>query len=355
MSPLSGLAELLPFSPAFNGRPPTPASASVSRSLPVTESAGPVSGRPPAQGPAGSARERAQEAPAVPLTTLDDLWFQVSGTVCNLRCTHCFISCSPENDSFWFLSREEVREALEASVEQGVKAYYFTGGEPFMNRDILGILEDTLALGPATVLTNATVLPERRVEALARLAADSRYTLELRVSLDGTTAEMNDAIRGEGSFRRAMEGVERLVAAGFLPIITCMRSWPEEDTPRILADFRTLLAGVGYDRARIKILPPLQMGAEAERTGGYRPYERVTQEMMEGFDADQLLCARSRLVTAQGVWTCPILLETESARLGDTLEEAVEAPAVLSEPACWTCYRSGAICSNLPVGTDTDR
>jgi len=318
----------------------------VSRPLPVTL---------PEASPAERSVAAEPPAPTVPLTALDDLWFQVSGTVCNLRCSHCFISCSPENDSFWFLSRKQVREALEDSVRHGVKEYYFTGGEPFMNRDILGILEDTLALGPATVLTNATVLPGRRVEALAELAAASPYTLELRVSLDGTTVETNDAIRGEGAFRRALQGMERLVAAGFLPIVTCMRSWPEEDTSRVLADFRELLAGIGYDRARIKILPPLQMGQEAERTGGYRPHERVTHAMMQGFDADQLLCSRSRLVTARGVWTCPILLDTASARLGDGLDEAAEAPAVLSEPACWTCYRSGAICSNLPVGAETDR
>ena len=327
----------------------------VTRALPVLPS-GDV--RPGADLPSSSRPDEERppaDAPRLPLTALDDLWFQVAGTVCNLRCRHCFISCSPDNHSFWFLSREQVREALEASVRHGVKEYYFTGGEPFMNREMPGILEDTLALGPATVLTNATLMPPRLVEGLADLARGSRYTLELRVSLDGTTPEANDEIRGEGAFARAMEGVERLVAAGFVPIVTCMRSWPEEETEQVLDDFRRLLAGVGYDRARIKILPPLQIGAEAERSGGYRPYERVTREMMEGFDTDLLLCSRARLVTARGVWVCPILLDYDSGRLGDTLDEAAEAPAVLSEQACWTCYRSGSICANTSMGGDSDR
>jgi len=113
----------------------------------------------------GLLRAAAADAPAVPLTALDQLWFQVSGTVCNLRCAHCFISCSPDNQDFWFMGRERVREHLEASVALGVKEYYFTGGEPFMNREILGILEDALALGPTTVLTNGTLLPPRTVDA----------------------------------------------------------------------------------------------------------------------------------------------------------------------------------------------
>ncbi len=295
------------------------------------------------------------DSPAVALESLDELWFQVSGTVCNLRCKHCFISCAPDNHSFWFMSREQVAEALEDSVQLGVKEYYFTGGEPFMNPDMDGILADTLALGPATVLTNATLMPPRRVEALARLSADSLYTLELRVSLDGITREMNDAIRGEGAFDRCVEGIRRLVAEGFLPIITCMRSWPEEETEGYLEGFRELLASLGYARPRIKILPPLLMGEEAKRTRGYDETERVTHEMLHGFDLSQLLCTKARLVTARGVYTCPILLESPSARLGDTLPEAAQRPARLRESACYTCYLSGAICSNTPSSAGGDR
>ena len=296
---------------------------------------------------AGFAGDHA-EAPTVELRALDQLWFQVAGTVCNLRCNHCFISCSPDNHSFWFMTREEVKDALEASVRLGVKEYYFTGGEPFMNRDILGILEDALALGPTTVLTNATLLPQRTVEALAARSADSPYTLELRVSIDGVTAEMNDAIRGAGSFARAIDAVGRLTSAGFLPIITTMQTWPDSETDRILGDFRSVLGEVGYDRPRLKILPPLRIGAEVARERGYDDFERVTSDMMEEYPAELLLCSGARLVTASGVWACPILLDYDSGRLADTLDEAAAAPAVLAEQACYTCWVNGAICSNMP-------
>ena len=289
------------------------------------------------------------DAPRVELRALDQLWFQVAGTVCNLRCTHCFISCAPDNHSFWFLDREDVRTALETSVDLGVKEYYFTGGEPFMHREMIDILRDTLALGPATVLTNATLLPERTVRQLATLAEGTPYSLELRVSLDGVTAEVNDAIRGIGAFARCLGGIERLVAAGFLPIVTTMQSWPDSETDRVLSAFRRLLGEVGYDRPRLKILPPLLIGEEALRSRGYEDFERVTPEMMNGYDADLLLCSSARLVTTRGVYACPILLETPSARLGDSLADAVTVPARLSEQACYTCYLSGSICSNMPA------
>jgi molybdenum cofactor biosynthesis enzyme MoaA len=286
--------------------------------------------------------------PQVALRALDQLWFQVSGTVCNLRCGHCFISCSPENHSFWFMSREEIAQHLADSARLGVKEYYFTGGEPFMNHEMLGILEDTLAYGPATVLTNATLLPQRTVDALAALSSASAYTLELRMSIDGVSAEMNDAIRGPGTFDRAVEAVGRLVAADFLPIITTMQSWADADTDRVLEAFREVLASVGYDRPRLKILPPLRIGAEAERDRPYSTVEFVDQEMMRDYPVGQLLCSSARLVTAAGVWACPILLDYPSGRLGNTLDEAVEQDAPLGEQACYTCWVNGAICSNMP-------
>ncbi|MDE2982084.1 MAG: radical SAM protein [Gemmatimonadota bacterium] len=289
--------------------------------------------------------------PSVPLTSLDQLWIQVSGTVCNLRCSHCFISCSPDNHSFWFMTREQVRGALEESSVMHVREYYFTGGEPFMNNEIEGILEDTLAYGPATVLTNATLFPTRRVRELRRIQDTSAHPLELRVSVDGPSAEINDPIRGEGTFDRAMEGVGHLVAAGFRPIITTMQSWPCEEMSCMLQAFRDVLATAGYDEPRLKVLPPLLIGEEAKRNRPYRSCERVTHEMLQGYDLDQLLCTRARLVTAAGVYACPILLDYPSARLADTLTEAVRMRAPLAESACYTCYENGAICSNATTGT----
>src|SRR5437588_7890150 len=159
-------------------------------------------------------------APVVALAHLDDLWFQVAGTLCNLTCRHCFISCSPHNHTFGFLDLETVRRRLEESLRLGVKEYYFTGGEPFLNRAMVAILELTLHYGPATVLTNGTVLKDEWLARLKRSEAASLYSLEFRVSIDGFTAEENDPIRGPGTFERALRGVRQLLAHGFPPIIT---------------------------------------------------------------------------------------------------------------------------------------
>jgi AdoMet-dependent heme synthase len=304
----------------------------------------------------------------VSIPHLDDLWFQVGGTLCNLTCHHCFISCSPKNRSFGFLSLDEVKRRLEESVALGVKEYYFTGGEPFLNPEMTDILCETLRYGPATVLTNGTVLKDAWLERLRAAEEASLYSLEFRVSIDGFSPQTNDPIRGIGTFERAMEGVEKLVEHGFLPIITAARTWPIEKDHQVVGEFVEMLKAhrissrhtpcavaspdgtrsvptTYWDRPRLKILPTLHIGAEQQRTHGYHDDERVTPQMLDGYDRSQLVCQHSRIVTDRGIQVCPILIESADSILGQSLEESLR-PYAIQHGACWTCYQFGAICSN---------
>ncbi|HUP01290.1 MAG TPA: radical SAM protein [Gemmatimonadota bacterium] len=288
----------------------------------------------------------ADTAPLLIPGHLDSLWFQVAGTVCNIRCAHCFISCSPTNHAFGFLSLEDVRRRLEESVPLGVREFYFTGGEPFLHPRIVEILALALEYGPTSVLTNGMLLKHRHLEPLAAAAAESPYSLEFRVSIDGFDAAGHDAIRGAGSFAAATQGVQLLLAHGFLPIVTAVQTWEPGEDPEVYAAFVAMLRGIGYHHPRIKLLPVLRIGAEAARSHGYVASERVTNAMMEGYDAERLLCASARIVTDRGVWVCPILLDAPEGNLGDDLAAAAGRSFRLSHAACSTCWLHGAICAN---------
>ena len=283
--------------------------------------------------------------PELGVSHLDHVWFQVAGTLCNLTCHHCFISCSPKNHNFGQLTLDEVKIRLEESVSLGVKEYYFTGGEPFLNPEMVAMLVETLNYGPATVLTNGTVLKDEWLRQLAAGEATSTYSLEFRVSIDGFSAESNDPIRGAGTFERAMRGVVKLVEFGFLPIITAARTWDIEQEDQVVGQFVTVLRQAGYSRPRLKILPTLQLGAEEQRTQGYAETERIEAWMLEDFDESQFICEHSRIVTDRGVHVCPILIEAPDSLLADNLAASLQ-PFPLSHGACYTCYQYGAICSN---------
>lgn len=282
-------------------------------------------------------------APEVALKSLDTLWFQVGGTVCNLACTHCFVSCSPTNHTHEFLSLARVQGYLEEAARLGVREYYFTGGEPFLNPEMEAILEATLAVGPASVLTNGLLLDPARCARLKKLADAAEYSLDLRVSMDGYDAESNDPIRGAGTFERILAGVRNLHEAGLNPVITVTEVCREATTDSGKERFFALLRSMGIERPRLKVLPVFQIGAEAERGGAYESWQQLNEENHPEEGWDHLQCSACRMVTDQGVWVCPILVNEPTAKMGETLADTLGA-FPLEHPACWTCHVYGVSC-----------
>ncbi len=293
--------------------------------------------------PRGYDRVRGESAPRVGLKALDTLWFQVSGTLCNLACTHCFISCSPTNRTHDMLGLEEIRRHLDEAATLGVKEYYFTGGEPFLNPEMEAILEAALAQGPTTVLTNGMLLDPDRCARLAAMADAADYSLDLRVSLDGYDAPSNDAIRGDGVFERTLEGVGNLVAVGINPVLTVTEVYDENATDDGKERFFELLRGLGIDKPRLKVLPIFHIGAEAERGGAYEQWQRLRAGDIAGDSWDHLQCSSCRMVTDQGVWVCPILVNEPEGKMGMTLSDTL-GRYELDHPACWTCHVYGVTC-----------
>ena len=280
--------------------------------------------------------------PSVQLRALDTLWFQVAGTICNIECTHCFISCSPKNHSHEMMSLADVEQRLAEARDLGVREYYFTGGEPFMNRDMLAILEATLRQGPATVLTNGMLLRPEVCRRLRELFDGSEYSLDIRVSLDGFDAASHDAIRGAGVWDRVMIGLRNLAAAGINPVITVTTAAEGVASAEGRARFLEMIRGWGFDRPRLKVLSLFRIGAEEKRTRAYESWERLTGDLTDD-DASVLQCSSCRMITSKGVFVCPILIEEPEARMGDTLAETLR-PFPLKYGACHTCWVDGVTC-----------
>ncbi len=194
------------------------------------------------------------------------------------------------------------------------------------------------------------LINEKIAKQLEEISRNSIYSLEIRVSIDGYTEEMNDSIRGIGVFKKAMNGVKLLFENNFLPIITVTKTWKDSEDEKVLENFYKLLKDHGYSRPRIKILPSLKIGQEENRTHGYEKYEYVSSEMItEEYDLNQLICSNSRIATSKGIYVCPILVDYEDAKLGCSLKESLKE-FELKHQACYTCYLYGAICSNFSSG-----
>ena len=194
------------------------------------------------------------------------------------------------------------------------------------------------------MLTNGTLLTTRRVEALCRLADRSRFSLEVRVSLDGPSAAEHDMLRGPGSFDRALAGLGRLSSAGLLPIVTVTRHG-DEDPLALTGRYLGMLRAAGIARPRLKLLPLFRLGRAAARGPGDRAEETLAGLPAEAFDPGRLQCGSCRAVTSRGVFVCPLLVDEPEGRMGDRLDQTLGGFA-LRHAACTTCWITGMTCAN---------
>lgn len=178
-----------------------------------------------------------------------------------------------------------------------------------LHPDIFDIISLMLERSPTTILTNGTLITGETSERIAAIQRVSRNKLEFRVSLESFTERENDLIRGPGSFDRAKNGIKNLVASGFDPIITATRWWDDDREEEFESGFIELISSLGIAASRLKILPVLYLGRGADSARPYREDERVTERCFVSFPMTNLQCSHSRIVTSEGIFVCPILID----------------------------------------------
>ena len=146
---------------------------------------------------------------------------------------------------------------------------------------------------------------------------------------------------------RTLAGVRNLVAAGLNPVLTVTEVYDDNASAAGKERFFDLLRDAGIDKPRLKVLPIFHIGAEAERGGAYESWQRLRAVDVESLGEDgawdHLQCSSCRMVTDQGVWVCPILVNEPSGRMGETLTDSLDG-FELAHPACWTCHVYGVSC-----------
>ena len=276
------------------------------------------------------------------------LWF-FTGTQCNLTCTQCYVESSPTNNSIPYLTYETFEKYLNEAHQQDFNKLdiYFTGGEPFLNPDILKMLDKALDYGDTTVLTNGTKFNDKLINKLDQKISSKKYKLIFRISLDGTTAEQHDAFRGKGTFEKTLKGIKKVSEKNYKTIITTFRSWKKYETKNVEEEFIDLLVdnNIPSKNQNLKVLSPIRIGREEKRHRGYVESELFNEFSFNNFNFENLQCLKCRMITEKGVWVCPILVNESGGKMGDSLAETFK-PYPLKYAACWTCRNDGLTCEN---------
>ena len=292
-----------------------------------------------------SGEPRAQVA----LRQLDVLWLN-TGSQCNIACATCYIESTPKNDRLAFLSADEAADFLDEIAERNLptRTIGFTGGEPFLNRDCLAMLEDALGRGfHALVLTNA-MRPMRRYEkrllALRELFGDR---LMLRVSLDHYDKRLHEVERGAHTWGPAIDGLQWLALHGFNLAVAGRLAFGESES-QTRAGYARLFAALGLpiqadDPERLVLFPDLEQDGDvaeiADSCWG-----------VLGRSPDSVMCSSARMVVKHkgaaraSVAACTLLPYDPRFDLGATLAEA-SRPVALNHPWCASfCVLGGASC-----------
>ncbi len=293
---------------------------------------------------------KGEERAHVALKALDTLWFN-TGTLCNLTCQNCYIESSPRNDRLAYLSAAEVRAYLD-EIERdghGTKLIGFTGGEPFMNRELPAMLEDVLSRGlKAMVLTNAMKPMHKMKPALLGLLARYGRDLTIRVSVDHHDKTLHEKERGPRSWKPTIDGLMWLAQSGF-DVHVAGRRFSDETEDEVRAGYARLFAGLAI---AIDASSPVSLVLFPEMDARVDVPEITTACWgILKKSPDSVMCASTRMVVKRkgavrpAVVACTLLPYDPQFELGNTLAESIGAVR-LNHPHCAKfCVLGGAACS----------
>ena len=277
---------------------------------------------------------------SVELTHPETLWFN-TGTLCNIECVNCYIESSPKNDRLVYLTTPEVVDYLDQleARDWGVREIGFTGGEPFMNPDMIDMAEAALARGyDVLILTNAMRPMMRKTmrAGLERLVATYGRKLTLRISLDHWSAPYHDEERGAGAFEKSLTGMRWLRDTGIRMTVAGRTMWHEDDGSA-RAGYAELYAREGFDidaqnPGETVLFPEMDESVDVPEitTACWDILNKSPREVM---------CSSSRMVVKRkgaaspAVLACTLLPYDPQFELGTTLQEA-ERPVQLNHPHC---------------------
>jgi uncharacterized Fe-S cluster-containing radical SAM superfamily protein len=287
---------------------------------------------------------------SVPLDRLRTLWFN-TGTLCNLTCVNCYIESSPTNDRLAYLSLAEVQAYLDeiARDQWPVEEIGITGGEPFMNPEIIPIIEACLAGGfRVLVLTNAMRPMMKLAAKLDDLRARYGEQLAMRVSIDHYTQALHETERGKHTWGRALLGLKWLVEQRFNIALAGRTFWKESEAS-LRAGYARLFADHGIP---LDAQHPMQLVLFPEMDAHVDVPEITTACWgILHKSPNDVMCASSRMIVkrkgaaAPVVLPCTLLPYDTQFELGPRLADA-RGPVKLNHPHCAKfCVLGGGSCS----------
>jgi uncharacterized Fe-S cluster-containing radical SAM superfamily protein len=293
---------------------------------------------------------KGEQRAVVALTHLRTLWFN-TGSLCNIACQNCYMESTPSNDSLAYLLAADVQKYLTeiAAENLPVEEIAFTGGEPFMNKALIEMLDMSLKNGyRVLVLTNAMKPMHHSFDDLLALKDEYGDRLAIRVSIDHYEQHKHEAIRGPATWAPMLKGLKWLAANGFNLTVAGRTCWHESDQ-LARASYGALFAAqnipvAANDPASLVLFPEMDSTLDVPE---------ITTHCWDilGVAPETMMCATSRMVIKRKggdgplVVPCTLLPYDPEFELGHDLGGSSKT-VQLNHPHCARfCVLGGASCS----------
>ena len=275
------------------------------------------------------------------------LWFN-TGTLCNIECKNCYVESSPKNDRLVYLTFEEVKSFIDEAINKnlGTNEIGFTGGEPFMNKDILKMIEYSLLKNfKVLVLSNAMKPMLNRKENLLKL---NHQNLTIRVSIDHYEKEKHEEIRGKNTFDVMMEGLLWLNQNNFDYALATRLLWGEQED-QLRDNFNQFI-----DKYNLKLdsKSGQQLVTFTEMDEKVDTPEITTDCWnILGKNPDDIMCSWSRMVVKKkgkekpSVIACTLLPYEDEFDLGESLTNSLQKIHLNHKHCSKFCVLGGSSCS----------
>lgn len=316
--------------------------------------------------PKGEARGFVEPKRVAGRPVLEDLWV-MQGSLCDLRCKHCYTASSPTNDRLQQIASAELAPHLKETARFGVRKICFTGGEVFVdeavlagraarNEEFLRSVSLAVEIAPVEILTNGRRYIRNHLDALAQLRRDR---LTLRITLESADAARHDAIRGRGTFTQTVDTIRHLLEAGFAVVIAAERPLLDVQPDDEIRDrYRSLFPGSNVEVSLIENM--LEMGHQlatlAARGESPRTETFVTTNCFAilGKPPESLMCHFSRCIQKIDgrlrYYPCPVIYDDPRFELGGTLEESLRRTYIAHKNCYEYCLKGrGATCRTQAI------
>ena len=252
---------------------------------------------------------------------------------CNLSCKYCFAESGANHENF--LSLDELKKIVDDTNKiSNNLAFILSGGEPFLYPHTVEFMEYINSLGKQIhLLTNGILITAERAKKIAKLCSF------IKISIDGSTEEINSITRGKGSLEGAMRGYKLLISEGAnVSISMTVTKKNIFDIPNMVKKFGNRLAlqpffkaGRGIKNADLQITGREYYEALAN-VDGLKPMGRLGKRLegIRGRGVTKCAMADGEIAISNNgdVFPCQMLMDDEFKGGNirqDTIEEIINS------------------------------